>query len=257
MRALVYASRELLVFGMAKNPKLLAPMRRLAIAHMHRQVKDRALRKKLTPRYSPGCKRLLLSDHYYRALDKPNTDLVTEGIRAINQHAIVTNDGAEHPVDVIVFATGFRVTDNPMLDKVFGRGGITLHEKWTERGMRAYLGTVVDDFPNLFLLSGPNTGIGHTSLLVMIEAQVGYVVKALRTVGDRPAKIEVRQPVLDAFNDELQDKMERTVWTQGGCASWYLDDKGRNSTLWPDFTWRYKLALRRFEPSDYVIERVA
>lgn len=256
MRTFVYLGRELLVFGMAKNTRLLEPLRRYAIANLYKTVKDSALRKKLTPRFAPGCKRLLLSDHYYPALICANVDVVTGPIASIERDAIVTADGVRHEVDAIVFATGFRVTDNPALERLTGPDERSLMEHWAGTGMRAYLGTTVDGFPNLFLMTGPNTGIGHTSLLVMIEAQIGYIIDALRYVDAHSAtRFEVRREVLERFNDELRSKMERTVWTQGGCASWYLDDKGRNSTLWPDFTWRFKMATRHFNPVDYVIER--
>lgn len=256
MRALIYCARELLVFGMAKDPRLLEPLRRVAKAHLRKHIKDRSLREKLTPRYQPGCKRLLLSDDYYPALACGNVDLVTEPIARMEPDGLVTSDGRKHELDAIIFATGFRVTDNPMLDRVIGRAGRSLGEHWASTGMRAYLGTMVDGFPNLFLMTGPNTGIGHTSLLVMIEAQISYVVKALRTLARLDASsIEVRVDVLERFNQELQSKMEGSVWTHGGCSSWYLDEHGRNATLWPDFTWKFKLATRRFDPTDYIIER--
>jgi cation diffusion facilitator CzcD-associated flavoprotein CzcO len=254
MRALVYLSRELLVFGMAKRPKLLEPLRAVAIRHMKSAIKDRALRKRLIPRYLPGCKRLLLSDDYYPALSCGNVDLVTDGIERIEGSAIITRDGARHEVDTIIFATGFKVVDSPVLERVRGRGGRTLRDHWASTGMRAYLGTVVDDFPNLFVMTGPNTGIGHTSLLVMAEAQMRFVLKALTYMEkNRAQSLEVRPEVLAEFNDALQAKMRRSVWTQGGCSSWYLDEQGRNPTLWPDFTWKFKLATRNFEPAKFEI----
>ena len=255
-RGLIYWARELLVVGMAKNRRFLKPLRRLALAHMHRQVKDGDLRRKLTPRYEPGCKRLLLSNDFYPALATPNTQLVTEPIAEIRSDAIVTGDGAIREVDAIVVATGFRVTDNPMVAHIKGRDGRSMSETWSESGMRAYLGTTVENFPNLFLMTGPNTGIGHTSLLVMIEAQIDYVVSALRYAERNDvATLEVRPGALESFNRELQGKMKGTVWTMGGCASWYLDDSGGNPTLWPDFTFRFRNQTKRFDPSSYVIER--
>jgi cation diffusion facilitator CzcD-associated flavoprotein CzcO len=255
VRLAIYLARESLVVGMAKNPRFLAPLRKLANKHLRDQVPDRELRKKLTPSYSPGCKRLLLSNDYYPALAQANCDVITEPITALSPTGIVTSDGTEHSVDAIVFATGFRVTDNPMLERVRGRDGRTLRDAWAEDGMRAYLGTTVPRFPNLFLMTGPNTGIGHTSLLVMIEAQIGYVLRCLRYMERSGATtLEVRDDVAERFNASLERKMTRTVWTMGGCASWYLDEKGRNTTLWPDFTWRFRRLARRFQPADYVIE---
>ena len=181
---------------------------------------------------------------------------MTDGIQSVGPSAIVSPDGTKREVDTIIFATGFRVTDNPVLDLVKGRRGRTLAEVWKENGMRAYLGTSVEEFPNLFMLTGPNTGIGHTSLLVMIEAQINYVMKALEYMGKKKVTtIEVRRPVVAEFNDRLQEKSTRTVWTMGGCASWYLDAEGRNTTIWPDFTWRFKQLTRTFSPEDYVMDK--
>ena len=201
------------------------------------------LRARLTPDYRPGCKRLLLSNDYYPALQQPNVDVVTEKVIEVRPHSVVTADGVEHAVDTIIYGTGFHVTDNPVAERVQGVDGRTLADHWTEHGAQAYLGTTVPAFPNLFLLAGPNTGIGHTSLVVMIEAQLQYVVDALRTMDARgAASVELRRPVLAAWTDEIQRKASRTVWNTGGCASWYLDAEGRNTTLWPDHT--YKFAAR-------------
>ena len=256
VRAGIYGMRELLVFGLTKNKKLLRPLELIARRHLREQVPNRELRKKLLPRFSPGCKRLLLSNNYLPTLSRRNVELVTEGIREVRADSIVTVDGTERPVDTIIFGTGFKVTDNPVMDRLRGRDGRSLAKYWADGGMRAYLGTTVTGFPNLFLLTGPNTGIGHTSLLVMIEAQIRYVVSCLEQMekGD-VATVEVRENVLDAFSVELQAKTENTVWTGGGCRSWYLDADGRNATLWPGFTWRFKMLTRRFEADDYVLTR--
>ena len=252
VRALVYWSRELVAYGMTRNPRMLKPVRRMAIRHMCEQVQDPALRKKLTPSYTPGCKRLLPSNDYYPALTHDNVEVVTDGIAEIRDHSIVTVDGTEREIDVVVLATGFHVTDNPMMERIRGRDGRSLLERWRAHGAQAYLGTTVPDFPNFFLLAGPNTGIGHTSLVFMIEAQIAYVVDALRTMTARgAATVEVRHEPFVAYNAELQAKMRRTVWNTGGCASWYLDAEGRNTTLWPDFTWKFRQRTRRFDGEHY------
>jgi len=259
VRAGIYWSRELLVLGLCKDRRWMEPVRRLATGHLERQVPDPALREKLRPAFAPGCKRLLVSNDYYPALSNDNVDVVTDAIAEVGDRWIRTADGAEHPVDTIVLATGFRVTDNPTFEHLRGRGGRSLAETWREAGMQAYLGSTVAGFPNLFLVTGPNTGIGHTSLVVMIEAQVRYVLDALRTMRRRDvAEIEVRPEAQEAFNDELQRRMRRTVWNAGGCASWYLDSRGRNTTLWPDFTWRFRRRTRRFDAAAYELrDRVA
>lgn len=255
VRAAIYLARETLAVGMTRDPRLLAPLRAIAWRHLKSQVQDRDLRKKLIPGYSPGCKRLLLSNDYYPAVGAPNTELVTEPIRELRGGALVTADGNEREVDVVIFATGFRVLDNPMTERIVGRGDRSLADGWRTTGLRAYLGTTVSGFPNLFLMTGPNTGIGHTSLLVMIEAQVRYVVDCLRFMRERSIDVvDVVPEAVERFNESLQAKMGRSVWTTGGCVSWYLDDHGRNSTLWPDFTFRFRHMTRRFDPAAYALE---
>ena len=254
IRGGIYASRELVALGMAKDPRLLAPIRRLATRHLHHQVRDPELRRKLTPKYSPGCKRLLLSNTYYPALTRANVDVVTDPIARIGPSWIETADGRRHEVDTIVFATGFHITDNPVFERLRGRGGRTLRETWEPNGMRAYVGTTVPGFPNFFVLAGPNTGQGHTSLLYMIESQFNYILNALDFMQrDGIATVEVRDDVAETFTAHVQEKMKRTVWSLGGCVSWYMDDKGNNPAIWPDFTWRYRKATRRFDPDAYVV----
>jgi cation diffusion facilitator CzcD-associated flavoprotein CzcO len=252
VRGLVYWTRELVAYGMTRNPRMLKPVRRMAIRHMRDQVKDPALRKKLTPTYTPGCKRLLPSNDYYPALTHENVEVVTEGIAEVKEHSIVTVDGTEREIDALVLATGFHVTDNPMMNRVRGREGRSLLEHWQAHGAQAYLGTTVPGYPNFFLLAGPNTGIGHTSLVFMIESQIAYVIDALRAMKKSgAATVEVRDEPFVAYNDDLQAKMQRTVWNTGGCASWYLDEQGRNTTLWPDFTWKFHQRTRRFDAENY------
>ncbi|MDQ4143706.1 MAG: NAD(P)/FAD-dependent oxidoreductase [Actinomycetota bacterium] len=254
VRKAIYGARELLVLGMVKNRRFLRPLEKMARAHIRSKVRDPELRRKLRPSYSLGCKRILLSDHYYPALDADNCELVTERIVAFNESGVLTTDETQHEVDAIVLATGFRVTDNPVMEGLVGRGGVSLADAWRRDGMRAYNGTTVPGFPNMFMMTGPNTGIGHTSLLVMIEAQINYVVRALRYMSKvGAATIEVRPESTEAFNNDLQKKMKNTVWTMGGCASWYLDDKGNNTTLWPDFTWKFRRATRTFDPAAYMV----
>ena len=251
----IYWTRELIVLGMVKNPRYMEPIRRIALKHLRRQVPDEALRERLTPTFSPGCKRLLPSNDFYPALTAGNVELVTDAIREVRPGAIVTADGVEREVDAIVLATGYRATNHPVYERLRGRDGRSVTDTWRETGAQAYLGTTIAGFPNLFVLTGPNTGIGHTSLVVMIEAQIRYVIGALRAMRARGlGAVEVRREAQDAFNVDLQRRMVRTVWNAGGCASWYLDEAGRNTTLWPDFTWRYRLRLRRFDVAAYLLE---
>src|SRR4051812_648485 len=253
VRGAVYWARELFVIPFVK-PKLASRPEAIARRHLASQIKDPELRRKLTPSYTFGCKRVLPSNHFYPAVAKPNVSLVTEGIREITPRGIVTRDGVEHELDVIVYGTGFRVNDMPFAHLVHGSEGQTLSGAWTE-SMQAYLGTSVAGFPNMFMLVGPNTGLGHNSIVFMIESQVEYVLDAMRMMDARGvASVDVRREVQDAYNAELEDRLKDTVWSTGGCASWYLDDTGRNTTLWPGSTWPFRQRTRRFDPACYTLQ---
>jgi cation diffusion facilitator CzcD-associated flavoprotein CzcO len=252
-RLALYLRHESFVLPFRYVRPLRGLPRRVALQHLQRQVSDPVLRVKLTPSYDVGCKRTLLSNDYLRALDQPNADVVTSGIREVREHSVVDHDGVEHEVDAIVYGTGFHVTDQPIADRVRGRDGRLLADKWAP-GMEAHKGTTIPGFPNLFMLVGPNTGLGHNSIIYMIESQTHYVMQALRTAQhQRIGALEPRQAVVDAENEAIQRRLEGTVWNDGGCASWYLDARGRNTTLWPDFTFLYRRGLRTFDPAEHVL----
>jgi cation diffusion facilitator CzcD-associated flavoprotein CzcO len=250
MRDGIYWARESFVVAFM-NPRLMRAAERVAARHLAKQVRDPELRRRLTPRYRMGCKRVLLSNEYFPALQQPNVEVVTDAIAEIREHSVVTAGGTEHEVDAIVFGTGFHVTDMPFAERVRGRDGRTLAEVW--RGsMQAHNGTTIAGFPNLFMLLGPNTGLGHNSVVFMIEAQIAYVAGALRALADRGATVaEVRREAQDASNAAIQERLQGSVWNSGGCASWYLDEHGRNSTIWPGFTWPFKRRTLRFDAESY------
>nr|WP_187353753.1 NAD(P)/FAD-dependent oxidoreductase [Dietzia kunjamensis] len=251
VRALQYASREFQVVGLTRTRAALAPIKALGRAHLAMQVRDRALRARLTPHFEIGCKRILLSNTWYPALSRDNVDVVTEPITRVTERGIVTGDGTEHPADVLVVATGFHVTDSPFFERVRGTDGRTLADKWQSEGMEAYKGTTVAGYPNLFVLVGPATGLGHSSMIYMIESQLNYLVDALRTMRDRGLQtVEVRAAVQDAYNRELRDSTGETVWVTG-CRSWYLDDKGNAPAVWPDYTFTFRNQTREFDLSAY------
>jgi cation diffusion facilitator CzcD-associated flavoprotein CzcO len=257
LRSSIYWGRESWILGFAVRPDLMRVAERMALRHLQKQVPDAKLRAQLTPRYRLGCKRVVLENDFYPALQRPNAALVTDPIVEILPRGIMTAapDGTrtEHPVDTIVFATGFHVTDPPIAEGVFDGAGRSLAERWRESGMSALHGTTVAGFPNLFLLVGPNTGLGHTSIVLMIEAQVAYLLDALRRMdATRIDAIEPRPEVQEAHNARLQRRLARTVWNAGGCASWYLDERGRNTTLWPTFTFTFRRRLRRCDLGEYV-----
>jgi cation diffusion facilitator CzcD-associated flavoprotein CzcO len=245
------------VFALAfLHPRLAGVARKVALGHLHRSVPDPALRERLVPDYTIGCKRVLISNDYLPALTRENVELITSGIREVRPEAVVTGDGVEHPADTIIFGTGFHVTDMPIGDRIHGRDGRSLSDVW--RGSpQAYLGTTVAGFPNLFLLLGPNTGLGHTSVVFMAECQIGYVLKALRFMRRNGlAAIEPHPDAQERFVSAVDARMRGTVWLAGGCDSWYIDRTGRNSTIWPGFTWAYHRRLRRFDPRDYLTSPV-
>jgi cation diffusion facilitator CzcD-associated flavoprotein CzcO len=250
-RGAIYWARETFVLPFRFH-RLSAIPERMARAHLEKQVADPVLRDKLTPRYEIGCKRILMSDEYFPALQQPNAELVTDAIARIMPTGVVTADGVEHPADAIVWGTGFRVTDMPYVEWLRGRGGRTMGDLWREQGMQGLRGTTVAGFPNLFMLVGPNTGLGHNSIVFIIESQISYVMDALRTMDAHGSVACDPTPAAQAaFNETVQRRMRNTVWTQGGCASWYLDAHGRNTTLWPGSSWTFRRATRRFDPAEY------
>lgn len=254
-RARIYWLLELLVFGFCKRPRLLRLVQRLAERHLEAQVADPELRQNLRPSFSPGCKRLLLSNDYYPALTRPNAELIASPIEEIREHSVVCAGGQERELDALILATGFRVTDNPVFERFRGRGGESLSATWARTGMHAYKGTTVGGFPNFFILAGPHTGIGHTSLVFMIEAQYNYVLGALRRLERaRLRSLEVKPGAVRRFDAAVQRRVKRTVWLLGGCSSWYQDARGRVPTMWPDFTWKFWLQTRRFDPGAYLQE---
>jgi cation diffusion facilitator CzcD-associated flavoprotein CzcO len=253
VRAGVYAGRELLVPGLVHRPQLMHVLEKVARKHLEKHVADRALRAKLTPDYTLGCKRILPSNKWYPAITQPNVELVTDGIDHVRPDGIVDRNGELHQVDTIVFATGFHVTDIRIADRITGAAGTTLADEW-DGSPQAYRGTAVAGFPNLFFLVGPNTGLGHNSIVFMIEAQVAYVMDALQTMaGANASRLEVKADAQAAYNAHIQRKLSTTVWNTGGCSSWYLDRNGRNATIWPDFTFRFWGQMRRFDPHAYAL----
>ena len=249
-RATLFVRRELIAVTFL-HPRLSPLAERLARQHLAAQVPDPALRARLTPSYRLGCKRVLVSDDYLPALTQPNVELVTDAIVEVTPHGIVSADGRERAVDAIICGTGFQVTEMPFGRHVRGRDGRTLDELWAGSPF-AHLGLAVHGFPNFFFLLGPNTGLGHTSVVLMIEHQIEHVLGALRHLAARPgAVVEPRADAQAEFLADVDTRMRNTVWTTGGCSSWYLDRTGRNSTLWPGTTLSFKRRVTRFDPREY------
>ena len=247
-RAGVYWAREVLAIGFTKNPKILKRAEAAWRKHMESAVTDPQVRAQLTPTYDLGCKRVLPSNDFYPAIARPNVSLVTEKIIEFRPDAVVTADGAAHKMDTVILATGFRVADYPMFTRIVGVGGTTLAAALGG----TYLGTVVPGFPNYFQLTGANTGLGHSSMLFMIESQLSYIIDGIAKTQASGGQFEVRPEVAAAYNAELQRKLPKTVWGSG-CSSWYLDSEGRNLTLWPGFTFDFRRRTREFRSSDFVL----
>ena len=252
LRDAIYWLLEANALGFAVHPKLMGPLERLGRRHLESQVADPALRARLTPDYTVGCKRILLSSSYYPALQRPNVNLVTDPIAEITETGLVTADGTAHPADVIIYATGFRVIDSVAALNVTGRDGRELKQE----GVEAFHGMTVRGFPNFFMLLSPNTGLGHTSVVFMIETQIQHVMSCLRLLArDRAGTIEVQPDALRRYNSGLQRRLRRAVWSAGGCSSWYLDQDGINRALWPGFTFEYWTRTRRARRGAYAVSR--
>jgi cation diffusion facilitator CzcD-associated flavoprotein CzcO len=252
LRGGIYAARELMVLGFVKRPKAMKLLERVGRAHMERALRDPELIEKATPDYTVGCKRILPSNDWYPALARDNVELVTEGVSEVRSRSVVLASGRELEVDALIFGTGFHVIDMPVGRMVHGRDGRRLADVWNG-SPRAHLGSTVPGFPNLFILLGPNTGLGHSSMVYMIESQIAYVLDALRSMRAAGADIvEVRPEVEQRYNAEIQRRMQGTVWNTG-CVSWYQDAQGNNPTLWPDWTWRFRRRTAKFNPREYVL----
>ena len=259
IRFSIWFNAELRVPGLLWSRKLAWGHKRLAQWHLRRQIGDRELQQKLMPDYDIGCKRVLLSSNYYPTLMQTNVELIDTPIARIEEragnHAIVDQKGGRRPVDTLILATGFQATEPVPTGMIVGRGGLDLNQVWGS-GPQAYRGICVAGFPNLFLLLGPNTALGHNSVILMIEAQIKYILNALRHLQQhRLQTIEIRPEPQQQYNKKLQRRLRDSVWNDGGCGSWYLHpESGLNTTLWPGFTWQYRQMMKRFDADNYRLE---
>ncbi len=253
----VYWFNEWIGMGFMGSKRMQAMLRRLAGVHLRRQVADPAMRQALTPDFNPGCKRLLISNTWFPALQRPNVRLVTQAVAGIAPKGVVGADGTVYPCDVIIWGTGFKATEFVAPMRVYGEGGAgdvavpELAQTWRTQPAATRLGITVAGFPNLFLLVGPNTGLGHNSIIFMIECQVDYIVRALASLRERGHDTLRLRPEVQQDDYQLnQRKMQGTVWASG-CKSWYQNADGLIDTLWPGYTWEYWLKTRRFQVGDY------
>ena len=257
-RNAIYWGREAYVLGFAFEPRILQVAQRVAERNIAKGIKDPELRAKVRPDWQIGCKRILISNTWYPMLARDHVDLVTDSIVEVRENAIVTADGTVREVDAIVLATGFHVTDSPTFQRIVGADGRSLADVWDESGQQAYKGAAVAGFPNLLFVIGPNCGLGHSSMIYMIESHLNYLASALDTVEKSGiARFEVRREAQESYNAKLQEQMRRTIWQTGGCASWYLDKHGNNTTLWPNFTFVFRQLTRRFDVAAYDTESIS
>jgi cation diffusion facilitator CzcD-associated flavoprotein CzcO len=253
LRNTIYTALEAFALGYLKAPSLNKGREWQSRQHLEAQVQDPELRRKLTPNFRLGCKRVLFSSNYYPTLTERHVELVTESLRAFTPAGIRTQDGKEREFDVVVCATGFEAAEAKPPFVITGRSGKALTEAWAD-GIHAYLGSTIPGFPNFFMIEGPNTGLGHSSMIYMIESQVAYIVSALQALSALPAKgaFDVRTDIEQSYNNWLQEKLKTTVWATG-CKSWYLTADGRNTTVWPGFTFEFKQRTARFDRESYEV----
>ncbi len=249
-RSLIYWKNESRALAFTRFGAVLELLSLQARWEAKRKVRDPEKRKNLIPDYKIGCKRILISNDWYPAIDKDNLDLITDNIERIEENAVVTSDGQRHEVDAIIYGTGFKATQflSPMT--ITGREGQALNDAWQD-GAEAYKGICVSGFPNMFMLYGPNTNLGHNSIVYMLESQVSYIIDCLQTLQRKEAgAMNVRTERQRSYVDALQARLEGTVW-DSGCTSWYRDENGKNTINWPGFTFVYRHATRAVNPKDF------
>ncbi|HEX5776044.1 MAG TPA: NAD(P)/FAD-dependent oxidoreductase [Caulobacteraceae bacterium] len=250
-RALIYWINEARALALVNNSRMIRIGEWYARRFIAKHIPDPALRAKVTPSYKMGCKRVLLANDYYPALARPNVEVVIDGVAEVKANSIVGQDGVERPVDAIIYGTGFDVTDSLKHLPITGRNGLAITDAWKD-GVRGYYGITVSGFPNYFMLLGPNTGLGHNSQIVMIEAQINYVMSALEKLdAGKIRALDLKPQVLEVHDRQIQDKLKASVWQQGGCMSWYQDATGRNVTLWPGFTFDYVKQTKAVNLDEY------
>ncbi|GAA5317345.1 MAG: NAD(P)/FAD-dependent oxidoreductase [Candidatus Pelagadaptatus aseana] len=254
LRVLIYWALEFRVLGFKYSKKLLDTIgTKQALAHIHRQIKDPALRKKVTPEFTIGCKRVIVSNTLYPAYCRDNVTLHDrhDGIKTITPEGLVTDSGKTIALDLIVYSTGYDATDGVISYPVIGRHNKSLADFWSDYP-RAYLGTAIPDFPNLFIVTGPNTGIGHTSALFLIESQMRYILNSIERVRrDQWAAVEVNADAEQRYTDWIHEEMQQTVWHHGGCNSWYKSKSGKVIAMFPGFSFTFRRWASQFKENDH------
>jgi cation diffusion facilitator CzcD-associated flavoprotein CzcO len=260
LRGAIYSAMESMAVGFVVDPKINKLRERGAIKHLHSVVPDAALRAKLTPQFQLGCKRILYSDTYYAALGRPHVEVVIDAISSFNSAGIVDATGRQHAFDMVVYATGFEASEAAAPFPIRGRAVdgriVDVATAWQD-GIEAYLGTTISGLPNFFMMLGPNTGLGHSSMIYMMESQMNYLLDAFSMFKREQLRwVDVKANVQRHFNDGIQGRLKSTIW-QTGCQSWYLRPDGKNTTVWPGFTFEYRNRLRKFDIENYTTMKSA
>lgn len=249
-RARIYLLLEWRAIAFTRFTGIMKLPRMGALRFIRKSIANPELRAKVTPDYAFGCKRVLISNNYYPALNRDNVQLVAGGAKALTADAVVGADGQSWPVDAVVLATGFQASESMAPFPINGLHGQSLDSAWAG-GAEAFKGTTVAGFPNLFLIVGPNTGLGHNSMVYIIESQIRYIMDAIQTLQTQQlAWVAPKPATQDQYNRQLHQRLGKSVWASG-CKSWYQTASGKNTTLWPGFTFSFRHQLSRFELSDY------
>ncbi|MFN5703768.1 MAG: flavin-containing monooxygenase [Gammaproteobacteria bacterium] len=249
-RGFEYLYHEVRGLAFISMPWLMKVYRFSFERHLNKYIRDPHLRAQLQPDYPMGCKRILISNDFYPALARPNVNVISSAISHVSADAIITADGREHPCDVLIYGTGFTATDFLAPMRIRGLGGLELNQAWQD-GAEAYKGISVNGFPNLFILYGPNTNLGHNSIIYMLESQFRYVLGCLSLLRVQNARyMDVKAPVQQRFNQRIQLRSHRTIWEQG-CTSWYKTASGKSTNNWPGYTITYRLQTQAPALADY------
>lgn len=256
-RGLLYWFLEFRGLMFLGNERIHRYFHKLSLEKLEREVRDPETRRKLTPDYRLGCKRILSSDDYLPTFNRENVELETDAIQEITPDGILTKNGTRRRFDAIIFATGFEVADITTDMRICGRNGKELFAEWRENGLEAYRGTTVSGYPNLAFILGPNTGLGHSSMIHMMESQVNYILKYLDLLekNGKNAFLDLKPSIQKHYNQTIQDQFQTTVWASG-CASWYVNGAGRNTTLYPRLTARFRRETKQIDDSEYEFVRI-
>ncbi|MEM6625803.1 MAG: NAD(P)/FAD-dependent oxidoreductase [Pseudomonadota bacterium] len=254
-RAWMFWGLEIGFAAFKKGSRLAGALKKRCLDHLYVQITEPAKRALLTPSYTPGCKRIVISDDYYPALARDNVKIVRAGLDKLTSNGIVDTNGTMHACDVVIFATGFQSTGFLAPMTVTGVNGVKLSDVW-ENGAEAHRGVALSGFPNFFMLYGPNTNLGHNSIIYMVETQVNYVVRCLEKLrDDRLTAMQPKKVAQMAFNEDIQLRAARTVWASD-CDNWYKTESGKITNNWPSYPWKYRRQMNEPRFSEYDLLRV-